>query len=273
MTSRASCRHTGRWHQAAQGGFSMVEMAIALVVAGLMSWAAFSGYETVTAQQEIERGRAEAEQLQSIVRAFALRHGRLPCPDSDAVADGYENPPNGNCAAGNQVGWFPYVSMGLPMPTDKFLARYSVFRAANLADPGRDADLAVVTERTRDPDPAVPGNSSVPTYRDVTDLIAGLNNASNTAIVPFSAARTYLTGDAGVAGAIDCAANQVMAAAYWVIVPLQDRSGDGDRFDAPHTPGSACAASPSAPLRFGSDDVVVAESPGQLAGWLRRSLP
>ncbi len=258
MTLRASRRHASRWHHAAQGGFSMVEMAIALVVAGLMSWAAFSGYETVTAQQEIERGRAEAGQLQSIVRAFALRHGRLPCPDSDAAADGYENVTAGVCNAGNQVGWFPYVSVGLEMPTAKFLARYSVFRGPDVA-----SDLAVVAERTGD----VVGDA---TYLDVTDLIKASNNA---AVLALAANRTYLTGDAGIAGAIDCTTNQVMAAAYWVIVPLQDRSGDGDRFDAPHTPGSVCAASPSAPLRFGSDDVVVAESPGQLAGWLRRSLP
>ena len=258
MTSWASHWNARRWHRAAQGGFSMVEVAIALVVAGLMSWAAFTGYETVTAQQEVERGRAEADQLQSIVRAFALRHGRLPCPDSDAVADGYENPPSGNCAAGNQVGWFPYVSVGLPMPTDKFLARYSVYRGATA-----DSDLALIAERTGDS----PGDS---TYRDVTDLIRALNNVSALAFDP---AKTYLTGDAGVAGVIDCATNRVMTAAYWIIVPLQDKSGDGNRFDAPHTPSSVCAASPSAPLRFGSDDVVVAESPAQLAGWLRRSLP
>lgn len=258
MTLLASPRQASRWHRVAQGGFSMVEVAVALVVAGLMSWAAFSGYETVTAQQEIERGRAEAEQLQSIVRSFALRNGRLPCPDSDAVADGYENPPNGNCAVGNQVGWFPYVSVGLPMPTDKFRARYSVYRG-----PTADSDLALIAERTGD-------SAGDATYLDVTDLIKALNNAS---ALPFNAARTYLTGDAGVAGAIDCTTNRVMAAAYWIIVPLQDQSGDGDRFDAPHTPSSVCAASPSAPLRFGSDDVVVAESPAQLAGWLRRSLP
>lgn len=261
MTSRASRRHASLWHRAAQSGFSMVEVAIALVVAGLMSWAAFSGYETVTAQQEIERGRAEADQLRSILRAFALRHGRLPCPDSDAVADGYENPPTGDCAAGNQVGWFPYVSLGLPMPTDKFLARYSVYRGATVA-----TDFAVTAERTSDG----PGDA---TYRDVTDLVAALNAVPAVPAGAVDATRTYLTGDAGVAGAIDCAANPVMTAAYWLIVPLQDKSGDGNRFDAPHTPSSVCAASPSAPLRFGSDDVVVAESPGQLAGWLRTSLP
>ncbi len=247
-----------RLSASAQAGFSMVEVSISLVVAGLMSWAAFSGFETVTAQQEIERGRAEAQQLQSILRAFALRHGRLPCPDSDAVADGYENEAAGVCNAGNQVGWFPYVSVGLAMPTDKFLARYSVYRGATTA-----TDFAVVEERTGDPVGAA-------TYSDVTDLIAALNSVPAT---PADTARTYLTGDDGAALAINCAGNAVMTAAYWVIVPLQDKSGDGNRFDAPHTPASVCAASPSAPLRFGSDDVVVAESPVQLAGWLRRSLP
>lgn len=261
MTFKASRRHANRWHRSAQRGFSMVELAIALVVAGLMSWAAFSGYETVAAQQEIERGRAEAQQLQSIVRAFALRHGRLPCPDSDAVADGYENPPTGNCAPGNQVGWFPYVSLGLPMPSDKFRARYSVYRGATVA-----TDFAVSAERTGD----ATGDS---TYSDVNDLVAALNAVPAVPSGGVDAARAYMTGDAGVAGAINCATNRVMNAAYWIVVPLQDKSGDDDRFDAPHTPSSVCAASPSAPLRFDSDDVVVAESPAQLAGWLRGSLP
>lgn len=246
--------------RAAQAGFSLVEVAIALLVAGLMSWAAFSGYETVSAQQEIERGRAEAQQLQSMVRAFALRHGRLPCPG--ATPDGYESLAAGLCSSGNQIGWFPYVSVGLDLPADRLRARYSVFRSAN-AIAAQDADLAVAKERTGD----AAGSA---TFLDVTDLIAALNNA---AVLPFAATRTYLTGDAGAAGAIDCAANPVMAAAYWVVVPIQDKDGNGDRLDAPHTLGGLCAASPSAPLRLASDDVVAAESPTQLAGWLRKSLP
>ncbi len=260
MSSSGSC--SGTLHKrATQRGFSLVEGAIALVVAGLMTWAAFSGYVTVSEQQEIERGRAEAEQLQSILRAFALRNGRLPCPASKP--DGYEALSSGVCASGVQLGWFPYVSVGLELPTDRLRARYSVFREANLAVPAQDADLAVELERTGD-------SLGAPTHRDITDLIVALNNASTK---PVSSTRTYLTGDGGAAGAIDCAANRVMVAAYWVVVPLQDKDGDGNRLDAPHTLTSLCAASPSAPLRFASDDVVIAESPAQLAGWLRKSLP
>jgi len=247
----------------AQAGFSFIEVGVALVVAGLMTWAAFSGYTTVSAQQEVERGRAEAQQLQSILRAFALRHGRLPCPDASAMGNGYESLNASNeCTSGTQLGWFPYVSVGLENPVDKLRARYAVLRAPN-ADLAQDADLAVARERTGD----VVGDA---TYLDVTDLVAALNNASR---LPVAATRPYLTGDEGAAGAIDCAANRVVAAAYWVVVPLEDRDNDGNRLDPPHGSANLCAANPSAPLRFASDDVVAAESPAQLAGWLRKSLP
>lgn len=245
----------------AQVGLSLLEVTIALVIAGLMSWAAFSGYETVSAQQEIERGRAQANHLQFVVRAFSLRYGRLPCPAVDIR--GYESLDGaGNCTAGTQRGFFPYVSLGLELPTDKSLAHYAVFRAANAAL-GNDADLAVAKERTGD-------SAGDALFQDVTDLIAALNNASTQSLVT---TRPYLTGDEGAAGDINCAGNQVIAAAYWVIVLLQDKDADGNRLDNPHTANGLCTASPSAPLRFASDDVVVAESSAQLAGWLRKSLP
>lgn len=251
--------------RARQAGFSLLEIAVALVVAGLLSWAAFSAYETVVSQQEIERGRAEAQQLQSIVRAFALRHGRLPCPDTAAAASGYEAltaPGSGVCTAGAQVGWFPYVSVGLQVPEEALRARYAVFRAPTAAA-ADDADLTAAQERSGDAE----GEAN---FMDVTDLIVALNNAAALAV---ATNRAYLTGDEGAAGAINCAGNAVMSVAYWVVVPLKDADNDGNRLDAPHTNAGLCAASPTAPLRFGSDDVVVAESPTQLAGWLRKSLP
>lgn len=246
----------------AQAGVSFVEVSVVLLIAGLMSWAAFRGSETVSEQQEIERGRAEAQQLQSLLRAFALRHGRLPCPDTSAAGNGYEALTAGECTPGNQLGWFPYVSVGLEIPVAKLRARYSVFRAPN-ADLTKDADLAVTKERTGD-------SAGDATHLDATDLIVALNNAS---LLPLDAARPHLTGDDGPAGLINCAANRVMAAAYWLVVPLQDKDNDNNRLDPPHATASLCAASPSAPLRFASDDVVAAESPMQLAGWLRKSLP
>jgi prepilin-type N-terminal cleavage/methylation domain-containing protein len=246
----------------AQRGFTFLEMAIALVVAGLLSWASFSAYETVSDQQDRNQAQAMAREMQSHLRTFSMRHGRLPCPDTNASGSGYEGLVGSVCSAGNQLGWFPYVSLGMVMPIEALRARYAVFRAAN-AVVGLDADLAVAKERTGDPIDHV-------NYQGVTDLMTALNNASG---LPIDASLAYLTGDGGVAGAMNCGTNQLMNVAYWLVVPLKDRSGDNNRLDPPHLSNGLCALSPSAPVRADSDDVVLSESPAQLAGWLRKSLP
>ena len=77
----------------------------------------------------------------------------------------------------------------------------------------------------------------------------------------------------GVAGAVDCTANRQTSVAYWIVVPLKDRSGDGERLDPPQTSAGPCVFSPGTPVSATNDDVVLSESPTQLAGWLRKSLP
>lgn len=243
-------------------GFSLLEVTIVLVIAGLLSWASFTAYQTVSGQQEREQAQSLARQMQGALRAFAMRNGRLPCPDGSATATGYESLTAGACTAGQQVGWFPYVAMDMEVPQEALRARYAVSRAAN-ATVAQDADLAVVKERTGD----AAGDRS---YQDINDLIVALGNSAGLA---FSASRAYLTGDAGAAGAINCGSNRVMNVAYWLVIPLNDRSGDGQRLDPPHTLNSPCVTSPNAPVRADADDVVLAESPTQLAGWLKKSMP
>ena len=245
-----------------QRGFTFLEMAVVLVVAGVLSWASFSAFDTMNDLKDRNQAQALAQEMQSHLRTFTVRNGRLPCPDTSAGGTGYEALTGGACTAGVQSGWFPYTSLGMAVPTDNLRARYAVFRATN-ATAGLDADLAVAKERTGDPVDHI-------NHLDVTDLMTALNNAGALAA---SSARPYLTGDAGVAGAINCTSNLVMNVAYWLVVPLKDRSGDNDRLDPPHTTTSLCALSPSAPIRVDSDDVALSESPAQLAGWLRKSLP
>lgn len=191
-----------------------------------------------------------------------MRNGRLPCPDTSSVGNGLEGLTGGICSAGTDVGWFPYVSVGMVNPAAEFRARYAAFRAAN-SDPRADADLTVTKERTGDALGEI-------NYLDVNDLVAGLSNA---AALPKASSRAYITGDDGAAGPIDCNTNIVTSAAYWLVVPLKDRSGAARLLDSPHQAASLCAASPSAPTRHDFDDVVLYESPSQLAGWLRQSLP
>jgi prepilin-type N-terminal cleavage/methylation domain-containing protein len=245
-----------------QRGFTFLELALALLVVGLVSWSAFSAYDVFQDAQDRRAAQDNARHLQGQLRAFALRHGRLPCPDTSAAGTGYENLAAGACAAGSQVGWFPYVSAGLAVPTDEHRARYAVYRLAN-ATASLDADLAVARDRNGDP----PGQRP---HQDLGHLIVALNTAAGHA--PGST-RSYVTGDGGMAGAIDCAANLSQLAAYWLVIPLQDRDGDADRLDAPNTLAGPCAGGPSAPVSAANDDVVLAESPALLAGWLRQNLP
>ena len=249
-------------HARLQVGVTLVEMSVVLVIVGLLSWAAFSGYQTVNDQRNREQGQAMAREAQSHLRTFSMRNGRLPCPDTSATGNGLETLTGGVCGAGAQVGWFPYASVGMVNPAPEYRARYAAFRAPN-SDARADADLTVAKERTGD----ALGELN---YLNVNDLVAGLNNA---AALPRLTTRAYITGDDGAAGPIDCNGNIVAAAAYWLVVPLKDRSGAGRLLDAPHLAASLCAASPSAPIRQDFDDVVLYESPSQLAGWLRQSVP
>lgn len=251
-----------RRHPSTQRGFTFLELALALVVVGLVSWSAFSAYDVFHDAQDRREAQDNARHLQGQLRAFALRHGRLPCPDTSAAGTGYENLATGVCAAGSQVGWFPYVSAGLAVPTDGYRARYAVYRLAN-ATAALDADLAVARERNGD----APGQVH---HQDVGDLIVALNTASGHTV---AGTRAYVTGDGGMAGAIDCAGNLSQLTAYWLVIPLQDRDGDADRLDAPNTLAGPCAGGPASPVSAANDDIVLAESPALLAGWLRQSLP
>lgn len=245
-----------------QHGFTFVEMAVVLVVGGLLSWAAFSAYDTVLDAKDRRQAQDMARQMQSQLRAFAMRHGRLPCPDASVAGMGQESLAGGVCGTGNLIGWFPYVSVGADLPVAEYRARYAVYRAPN-ASAAADADLALNLERSGD----APGHVN---HRDVSDLIVALNNVAGLAL---ATDKPYLTGDGGVAGAVDCATNRQMSVAYWLVVPLKDRSGDGERLDPPQTSAGPCVFSPGTPVSATNDDVVLSESPTQLAGWLRKSLP
>ncbi len=242
-----------------QKGLSFIELSIVLLVVALLSLSVSSAF--ISTNETLSRREAQdhAKQVQASIRSYALRNGRLPCPALDDK--GYENRVGQNCATGIQLGYVPYVALGLQAPAQTLLARYAVYRDPN-ADALLDVDLANARERTGD-------SAGDPRYADSTDLVAALLriDASNPSLL-----NPYLTGDGDSVGAMDCATIRITSAAYWLILPMTDANNDGDRLDGPNTPTGLCASHPSAKTTAQFDDVVISETPLQLAGWLRSAI-
>ena len=242
-------------------GFSLIELAIVLAALALVSWSVSSAYDNTGPLRDRAIAAQTGEALREQVRAFALRNARLPCPDIAGLG-AEDADANGVCTNANASGWFPYQAVGLDLPAPKMRASYAVHRA-----PAADADLAVRTERTGDA-------PSSPSYRDVRDLIVGLRNAAGQ---PSAAGDVRVTGDAQASGDIDCQNNIRSMPAFFLVLPLSDRDGDGNRFDSVHSVPAPvlplCAYAPGTPLTATYDDVVIAESTASLAGWLGARIP
>ena len=224
--------------QRAAQGFTLIEIAIVLVVMGLMLSAAAAAYVNMFgANRSRLAGDSALASMSDALVAFARTHNRLPCPDLDG--SGNEGAA-GACPASTEVGWYPYVATGLTNPAPAARAIYGVYRAAG-------ADLVVASELTGD----VAGAS---TYADGGDFIRKLTAAAS---VPATDTHIYTTGDGGPSGAENCATNVVGNPAFVVVLPGDDRDGDGKNVDGIHNtmPASGhCFVAPTRPMDSHSDD-------------------
>jgi prepilin-type N-terminal cleavage/methylation domain-containing protein len=99
-----------------QQGFSLVELAIVLVILGFVLGALLlplRAQRESAAQGQTENTLANAKQA---LLGFAQSRGRLPCP-ATAASNGIEAPLGGNVACTSQLGFLPATTLGL-QPTD-----------------------------------------------------------------------------------------------------------------------------------------------------------
>ncbi len=103
-------------------GFSLVELAIVLVIFALLAGGLMM---TLTTQQEIQRLSEVRRQLADIREAllgFAVAHGRLPRP---AVAGQASGTPNAGLESSDlEMGVLPWATLGLP-ETDPWGQRFT----------------------------------------------------------------------------------------------------------------------------------------------------
>lgn len=87
-----------------QRGFSLLELALVLVIVGVLLGGAIQPWRQHRQSVQWQKQQALLQQAQRHLLAFALARGRLPCPDSDG--DGRENNGNGHCEA-TPIGFAP----------------------------------------------------------------------------------------------------------------------------------------------------------------------
>ncbi len=232
-------------HVASARGFTVTEMALTVAVIGLMAATGAAAYARLAdrANQRISV-QASATVLTEAAIAFAASHFRLPCPSMDN--SGHEGT-GGVCAAGDQVGMFPYLAVGLPLPAPGSRALYGVYRHAT-------ADLAAAREFTGDP-------AGSPGHAARSDFLHALRTAAAQAMLVPSDAQPYLTGDGAANGAENCSNGARSNPAFVVTLPGADRDGDGRGFDGIHQllPGTGrCFSAPTRAADSGFDDTTEA---------------
>lgn len=217
-----------------QGGFSLIELAVVLLIVGLLgvaTWRFLPEIEHLLGRHAAQSRLATAEDA---LVGFARLHGRLPCPD--ATGNGQEN-----CSYGGKPltrGHLPTAALGLS-PADRSML-YGLSRVGN-ADPSKDADLGTTLNRYQ---PMMPSGQDLPINLNGLDLCAGLRNLNQ-----------HLTAAVKVGSG---------TSAMPVAIVLADPGLD-HKFNGLNATGFALPMKPQTPLY---DDRVVALGVSQLMGRL-----
>ncbi len=93
-----------------QHGFSLVELAIVLLILGLVLGGLAMPLSVQRENARIRDGRTQLHDVRSAIEGYALVNGHLPCPATPASA-GYAAPSGGGCTV--QHGFVPATTLDL----------------------------------------------------------------------------------------------------------------------------------------------------------------
>ena len=104
-------------------GFSLVEMAIVLVILGLLIGGMAFPFSAQRDAQNQNETQKQLHEIRDALLGFAVRNNRLPCPASPAsstpsASNGVENPVGGGTCINPLDGFLPGVTLGVG-PTDE----------------------------------------------------------------------------------------------------------------------------------------------------------
>ncbi len=135
------------------GGFTLVELSVVMVVLGLIAIAVITLVPKLTERMRLDDTSSQLKEASEAITGFAVEESRLPCPDVNG--DGLEGTA-GVCDPADDVGTIPFRALGLPGPVldeARLPLRYGAYR--NAAD---EADLATLTNLF---EPNIPGTLDI----------------------------------------------------------------------------------------------------------------
>jgi prepilin-type N-terminal cleavage/methylation domain-containing protein len=131
-------------------GFTLVEMAIVLVILGLLLAGLLMPLSAQVDQRKISETQKAMDEIRDALIGFAVANGRLPCPAISA-GNGQEDVTGGVCTGGKRVGFIPWATLGVSkLDAWGHIFRYSVTPAFASAAPFTLTTPRDITIQTRD---------------------------------------------------------------------------------------------------------------------------
>jgi prepilin-type N-terminal cleavage/methylation domain-containing protein len=135
-----------------QRGFSLLEMAIVLVIIGLLLGGLVGSFGSLQARQREEQTRHQLEEIREALITFAVVNRRLPCPASPAIPDtvagaGFEQIPTAAGCTGGAAGVLPWGTLGLS-ETDAWGRRFTYRVTPGFSHSGTAITLASLGDNT-----------------------------------------------------------------------------------------------------------------------------
>ena len=135
--------------QRRQAGFSLIEIAIVLVIVGLMIGGLVTPLTVQYEQRKVVETQKALDEAKEALTGFALLHGYLPCPAVSSM-NGLEDRRGARCNGEKRAGILPWATLGL-RKSDSWnnLFRYSVTPAFSDSEQlfalSTQRDISIVT--------------------------------------------------------------------------------------------------------------------------------
>ena len=132
-----------------QAGFSLIEIAIVLVIVGLMIGGLVTPLTVQMEQRKVAETQKALDEAKEALTGYALRYGYLPCPAVSSM-NGLEDRRGPRCNGEKRIGFLPWATLGL-RKSDSWnnLFRYSVTPAFSDSEQqfslGTPRDISIVT--------------------------------------------------------------------------------------------------------------------------------